>query len=327
MPKVASNKSAIIAKVPLACADEKAAVEFMEAARGWDTSPGCPRCGDTNVYQMMNREGGRQADFRWRCRGCKQQFTVRTGTIYEDSRIPLMHWCRAFYRAASSKKGVSALQIQRETGLSYKSALFLMHRIRVAMTEPPDGPLKGIVEADETYIGGKPRYSATWAPKDRRKAPGRGKYKKGPAPDFVDRKFPVVAAVERGGRVRAVVPENVQGVNLERVLVENVDPSAHLMTDERPAYKSIGLNFRRHDVVNHKRKEYVRGMVYTNSIEGFFSLIKRGVMGTYHHVSRKHLPKYVAEFEFRHNHRHIEDGERTVAAIQGAEGKRLLPSA
>ena len=144
MGKVAANRSETVAKIPLACADEKAAVEFFEECRGWDKHPACPKCGVMDVYQIVGRDGERQKDFRWRCRGCGEQYTVRTGTIYEDSRIPLRHWCRAFYRASSSKKGVSALQIQRETGLSYKSALSLMHRVRLAMTIPPGEPLKCI---------------------------------------------------------------------------------------------------------------------------------------------------------------------------------------
>jgi len=155
--KIASDKTAIVAGIPRACVHEEIARDFLETLL-WGTSPACPKCGDTAVYQMMDRKTGkRQADGRWRCRGCKQQYTVRTGTIMEDSRIPLQYWCYAFWKACSSKKGVSALQIKRETGLSYKSALFLMHRVRFAMTEPPQRPLKGTVEVDETYVGGKPR--------------------------------------------------------------------------------------------------------------------------------------------------------------------------
>ncbi len=260
MGKIASDKSAVVAAIPRACADELAAVEFFEQTRGWDKSPACPRCADTNVYQMKDREGERQADFRWRCRGCKQQYTVRTGTVYEDSRIPLQHWCRAFWRACSSKKGISALQIKRETGLSYKSALFLMHRIRFAMAESPTGPLTGIVEVDETYVGGKPRAKELKAARD-----GWRTYKKGRAQDFLQRKAPVVALVERGGRVRAIVPTHVSAKNLWQVIEANVAPSAHLMTDELNPYRKIGQAFAHHSTVTHSRHEYVRGSAYTSA--------------------------------------------------------------
>src|SRR3989475_11676721 len=151
------DKSEIVAAIPAACSDERTAVEFMERQR-WGDSPACPRCGDTDVYQVTDRQTGeRSTRFLWDCRGCRRQFTVRIGTILEDSRVPLRHWCYAFWAACASKKGVSALQIKRQTGLSYKSALFLMHRIRWAMAEIPTRPLTGIVEADETYVGGKPR--------------------------------------------------------------------------------------------------------------------------------------------------------------------------
>lgn len=316
MSKVAGDKSETVRKIPAACADEAAAVAFFEEARGWDQSPACPKCGDTDVYQMQDRKTGeRQKDFRWRCRGCKQQYTVRTGTVYEDSRIPLRHWCYAFWKACSSKKGISALQIKRETGLSYKSALFLMHRIRFAMAEEPTGPLTGTIEADETYVGGKPRGKV--GPR-----PGR----RGPRADLRDRKVPVVALLERGpqGRVRARVPEKIGAANLTRVLTENVDPNARLITDESILYRKIGRTFRGgHERVNHHIGEYARGDITTNGVEGFFALLKRGVMGTFHHVSRTHLHRYVSEFEFRYNHRKIEDGARTVRAIRGAEGKRL----
>src|SRR5688572_29800675 len=149
MPKVANAKSALVARIPLACADESAAVAFMEEQR-WNGEPACPRCGDTDVTQMKAKDGTRNARFLWRCQGCKQQYTVRVGTIMEDSPIPIRHWCLAFYRACASKKGVSALQIQRETGLSYKSALFMMHRIRWAMgpANAMEPKLKGTVEFD-----------------------------------------------------------------------------------------------------------------------------------------------------------------------------------
>lgn len=159
MPRIAQDKDPVTAALPRACVDERVALDFLETLI-WGYEPACPRCGDLDVYPMKDRKTGkRQQDGRWRCRGCKRQYTVRTGTIMEDSRIPLKYWCYAFWKACSSKKGVSALQIKRETGLSYKSALFLMHRIRYAMQDEPDRPLDGTVEVDETFVGGKPRKS------------------------------------------------------------------------------------------------------------------------------------------------------------------------
>jgi len=314
---VAGDKSETVGEIPAACANERTAVEFFERKR-WGNTPACPRCGDTDVYQMQDRTGERSKRFLWDCRGCRQQFTVRIGTILQDSRVPLRHWCYAFWAACASKKGVSSLQIKRQTGLSYKSALFLMHRVRAAMAEEPQGQLGGSVEVDETYVGGKPRKGSAVP------HPLRRGYKKGPARDFKDRKFPVVAMVERGGRVRAMVPEHVTAANLRSVMEANISPSARLMTDELNPYAAIGQGFAQHETVNHSRYEFARGDVTTNTVEGFFSLLKRGMMGTFHKVSRKHLHRYVSEFEFRYNTRTLDDGERTVRAIRGAEGKRLL---
>ena len=312
--KVGGGRSGLLAQIPEACRDELAAVEFTEQQR-WGNEPACPRCGDTNVYQMRDREGGRNKRFLWRCYGCKRQFTVRIGTIFEDSRIPLRIWCHAFWRACSSKKGVSALQIQRETGLSYKSALFLMHRIRWAMApmpKTPRGKLTGTVEADETYVGGKPRY------RGRTNLPGKR------ITGRATLKTPVFAVVERGGEVRAQVIDRVTKDNLMGNLRRFVDRSARVMTDEERSYDYVGLEFMGgHQTVKHGAREYVRGDVHTNTIEGFFSLIKRGMYGTFHSVSKKHLHRYVSEFEYRYNTRWLDDGARTVRAIRQGEGKRL----
>lgn len=295
-----------IQQLPRACADEYYAVLFMEAQR-WEGKPGCPHCGDMDVYQMMGSDGKRQADYRWRCRGCKAQYTVRTGTVFEDSKIPLRHWCFAYWRAATSKKGVSALEIHRQTGVSYKSALFMLHRIRFGMTDSVQPPLTGTVEVDETYVGGKPRYKN----KNNLRGPSG--------------KTAVMALVQRGGHVKTQVVANVTAKTVKQVILERVSPSARLMTDESGVYKTIGKSFKGgHEVVNHSRLEYARGDATTNTVEGFFSIVKRGLNGIYHSVSKEHLHRYMAEFEFRYNNRLIEDGERIRAAIQAAEGKRLL---
>jgi hypothetical protein len=257
---------------------------------------------------MVGAYGGRNKRMLWRCYGCRKQFSVRIGTVMEDSRIPARYWVHAFWRACASKKGVSALQIKRETGLSYKSALFLMHRIRWAMTDStiPGGKLSGTVEADETYVGGKVRGGK------------RGR------PGIDSNKTPVFAMVEREGRVRAM-PMRVSANDLKTALLEHVDVSkANLMTDENQGYISAGRDFALgHTTVNHSQKEYVRGMAYTNTVEGFFALLKRGIMGTFHSVSKQHLHRYVTEFEFRYNLRNVDDGERTLRAIKGGEWKRL----
>lgn len=316
--RVGQDKSDIVAEIPLACADERAAVEFFERRR-WQDSPACPCCGSVQVYQMMDsKTGDRQANYRWRCRDCKKQYTVRTGTVMEESRIPLRHWAYAFWSACVSKKGVSALQIKRQTGLSYKSALFLMHRIRFAMAPTKKGPkLSGTVEADETYIGGKPR---------KRSAPAPRKY--GPVNNAKTRRARhavVFAAVQRGGQVRTRVIPDITGATLSKAVKEHIDLSSRLMTDELNSYKKVGQEFKGgHETIQHSQNIYVRGDITTNTVEGFFSILKRGINGVYHNVSRKHLQRYLDEFEFRYNHRKIEDGERTVAAIRGAEGKRLV---
>src|SRR5688500_10862958 len=190
----------IITALPAACSDETLAVEFMEKQR-WGNSPGCPRCGDTDVSKMMGSEGKRNKRYLWRCHGCKQQYTVRIGTIMEESRIPMRHWCYGFWAACASKKGVSALQIHRQTKLSYKSALYLMHRIRLAMTptEPNPPKLTGTVEADETYVGGKPRPKS---PTVREQLQAEGHFH---MPHRPRQKVPVVALIQRGGAVRAMV--------------------------------------------------------------------------------------------------------------------------
>jgi transposase-like protein len=316
MGKVAQNKSPVIRNLPAACADELTAVEFMEAQR-WGDTPACPRCGATDVYAMRGSDGKRSKRYLWRCRGCSQQYTVRIGTVFEDSRIPLRHWCYAFWAACASKKGVSALQIKRMTGLSYKSALFMMHRIRFAMSDNAGAPLNGIVEVDETYVGGKPRKGQPVA-----RAPF-GQRRKGPGLDFKDRKTPVVAMVQRGGEVRAVVPQHVTAANLRQIMRQHIAMTARIMTDESPPYVTLGKEYASHERVNHSVGEYARGHVTTNTVEGFFALLKRGLVGTFHCVSRKHLHRYVSEFAFRYNQRGVDDGARTLAAIRGAEGKRL----
>lgn len=307
--KVAEAKTGPIKNLPKACADESLAVEFVEAQR-WGGEPACPRCGNMDVYKMTDRKTGqRNSRYLWRCRGCNSQYTVRIGTIFEDSPIPLMHWCYAFWQACSSKKGVSAKQIQRQTGLSYKSALFMMHRIRFTMAGDSAAPLSGVVEADETFCGGKPRNHGERFTKGKS---GRG-----------SDKVPVIAVLQRGADVRATPVERLDSAALREFIMANVDVDSVLMTDESVPYRKIGKEFSGHEKVKHSAREYVRGNAHINGIESFFAIIKRSLYGIHHAVSRKHLHRYVGERAFVFNARHVDDGERTVMALKRTEGKRL----
>jgi len=302
-----STKDDIITKeIPMACSNEKLAVEFMEAKR-WGDHPFCPCCASLDVYQMRSLDGVRQENFRWRCRDCRKQYTVRTGTVFEDSKIELRHWCFGFWRASTSKKGVSALEVHRQTGLSYKSSLFMLNRIRFAMADSVQDPLKGDVEVDETYVGGKPRY--------------KGQSKRGRGTN----KQPVVALVERQGRVKTKPVANVTGKTLKTLILDNVCKTSRIITDENPSYNGIGQHYEGgHESVCHSAKEYVRGDIHSNTIESFFAIVKRGLNGIYHAVSKEHLHRYMAEYEFRYNFREMEDGERTIQAIHSSQGKRLM---
>jgi len=303
------SKSETVEEIPLACSNELAAVEFFEKQR-WGNIPYCIRCGSIDVYKMTDAATGqRNKRYLWRCRDCKEQYTVRIGTVYEESRIPLRHWCYAFWRACTSKKGVPALEIKRHCQISYKSALFLMNRIRFAMA--PDfavaPKLTGTVEVDESYVGGKPRFQGI-------SKRGRG-----------TSKTPVFAAVERQGQIRRRVVADVTGKTLKAAIREVVHPQARLITDDFNVYQGIGAEYAGgHESVCHSTKEYVRGDVHTNTAESSFAIMKRGLMGIYHSVSKEYLHRYLWQFDFIWNHRKLNDGERTVLAIKSAEGKRLI---
>jgi transposase-like protein len=306
------NTSPILAAVKGAALNETAAVEFLEQQR-WGDAPACPRCGVVDVYKMQGVDGQRNKDYRWRCKGCKQMFTVRTGTIFEETRLPLRVWVYAFWKACSSKKGISALQLSREMEITHKSALFVLRRIRhglsadVLRAETPK--LTGTVEADETCVGGKNK---------------RGTLRGRPGP--TSHKATVFGMVQRDGDVRFRMMDRLTADRLSEVLVENADLSCRLITDELPTYRRPGSAFHGgHEVVTHYAGEYVRKGtdVHSNTVEGVFSLLKRGVMGTFHSVSKKHLPNYLNEFEFRWNTRKLDDGQRVNRAIRQVDGKRL----
>ncbi len=282
---------------------EDEARNLLEEIR-WPNGKVCVHCGGTkHIYPI---EGKTARPGLYECGDCKKQFTVTVGTVMHRSRIPLRKWVLAFYSICAHKKGVSALQLQRDLGLgSYKTAWHMAHRIRLAMQEEPFASLlKGTVEADETYVGGKTRGGKR----------GRG----------AEKKTPVIALVERKGRVKSKPVDHVDAKHLKGEIRESVHPSSRIMTDDWPAYRGIGESFELgHHVIRHSLKKYVRGDVYTNTAESFFALLKRGVHGTFHHVSKKHLGRYCDEFSFRWNTRDITDGERMLAAIRGADGKRL----
>src|SRR5271157_3136625 len=301
-------KSKTVGDIPFACSNELAAVEFLEKQR-WGNTPACVKCGSVEVYKMKDaKTGERNSRYLWRCRDCKEQYTVRIGTVYEESRIELRHWCYAFWRACTSKKGVSALEIKRNCQISYKSALFLMNRIRFAMAPDSASPkLTGTVECDETYIGPrKPRYKGT------------------SGPGGATTKVPVFCAVQRGGEIRRRIIANITAYTLKGAIREEVDSQARLMTDENPCYKGIGSEFAGHETVCHYTKEYARGEVHTNTAECTHALVKRGIVGIYHNVSREYLHRYLWQYDFLWNTRKMNDGERTVLAMKAAEGKRLM---
>jgi transposase-like protein len=304
------NRSAVLEALKNASVNEAQAVAFLEKQR-WAEQPACPRCWSLAVYQMKGRNGERNKDYRWRCRECKQFFTVRTGTVFEETRLPLRIWVYAIWKACSSKKGISALQLSREMEITHKSALFILRRIRHGLGETYQPKLTGTVEADELYVGGKPRYKGALA---------AGKTGRGTD------KTPVVGIVQRGGDVRFRMLERITAQTIGNFIAENADLSCRIITDELNVYKRVGKAFQGgHESVTHGAGEYVRPGtdVHSNTIEGVFSLIRRGVMGTFHSVSRKHLPNYFNEFQFRWNTRKMNDGQRVAAAIKQIDGKRL----
>jgi transposase-like protein len=294
--------------------DENAAREWLES-RLWANGRICPHCGTVDQSTLMQGKSHRPGLYQ--CNACREPFTITIGTLYERSHVPLHKWLGATHLMMASKKGMSALQISRMLGLSYKTAWFMCHRIRESLRETKlDTPLGGhnkVVEADETYIGGKEANKHA----SKRKHAGRGPVGK----------EPVVSLVERDGRVRSQHMPEVNAKNLKLALTTQIDRKSYLMTDESGVYIQAGREFSGHGTVNHSIEEYVRGgFWHTNTVEGYFSIFKRGIMGTYHHISQQHLKRYLAEFDFRYNERialGVNDGERMSKAIGGIVGKRL----
>ena len=284
--------------------DDSKARKHLEALF-WPDGPVCPRCGVIGD-QITKLKGKSTRPGVYKCKDCRRPFSVTLGTIMERSHVPLSKWVLAAQLMASSKKGMSALQLQRMIGTNYETAWFLFHRLRVCAANPTPGPLGGankVVEVDESYIGGKARNKAF-----------------GPPP----KKHAVLALVERDGEVRSFHVAKVSSKTLRPIIVKSASRKSYLMTDEAPRYKGIGKEFAGHGAVNHSAMEYVRGSFwYTNSVESYFALLKRGVYGAFHNISEAHLHRYLAEFDFRHNHRNVSDAERADALLRGAKGKRL----
>lgn len=290
---------------------EEAARAYFERMR-WPNGPVCPHCGSSDkIYARTPNAKTRTRPGLYKCGECKDTFTVKVGTVMEDSKIPLNKWLIAFYMMCASKTQVSALQLQRQLELgSYHTALFLCHRIRFALKDiSPVGQLGGEVEADETYIGGKA------------KGKGRG---------YTGNKMCVVSLVQRGGNVRSTVAERVNSKTISALLKRHVAEEAHLNTDESPLYTKAGKDFASHATVNHSAEEYgyydyrTERTVTTNTVEGFFGNAKRSLDGTHHQISRRHLHLYTAELDFKYNTRKSSDGERTAEGIRRIEGKRLM---
>ena len=285
--------------------NERAARKHLESLL-WPDGPNCPRCGVMGD-RITKLKGKSTRPGVHKCKDCRKPFTVTVGTVMERSKIPLCKWVLAAQLMASSKKGMSAHQLHRMIGTTYETAWFLFHRLRECAIDPKRGPIGGenkVVEADETYIGGKAKNKAF-----------------GPPP----KKHAVFALVERDGEVRSFHVTNVNSKTLRPIIVKTASRKSYLMTDESNVYTKTGREFSGHGTVNHSAKEYVRGSFwYTNTVESYFALLKRGVYGTFHSLSEAHLYRYLAEFDFRHNTRAMSDAERGDELLKGAKGKRLV---
>lgn len=295
--------------------DADKAREYLESIR-WANGQYCPHCGSTaKAYKL---EGASHRAGLYKCADCREQFTVTVGTVFERSKIALNIWLQVAHLMSASKKGISAKQVERMFGVTYKTAWFMCHRLREAMREEMTGMLGGpgkIVEADETYYGREDGISKRKNPK-----------KAGAALVEANK---IVSLVERDGKVRSFHVADVTGPNLKAILESQIDADSHLMTDASPRYNAVkrAPNFAAYDQVNHSQKEYARGIAHSNTVEGYFSILERGLIGTYHHVSPQHLHRYTNEFDFRYNNRiklGIDDVQRTTNLLAGISGKRLM---
>ena len=274
--------------------DEQACRDYLAKAR-WGTKIECPHCHSSEKIYTF------QSGKLYKCGSCQKQFTVKVGTIFEDSALPLQKWFMAIYLITAHKKGISSLQLHRDIGVTQKTAWFMLHRIRYAVrTDSVNrSPLSGTIEADETYIGGK---------------------HKGLVGRTTAKKAVVMGIVQRGGRVIAQQVTKASAAQLQPIIRRNTKKGSTVVTDDWGAYSGLSHTFN-HQIINHSQKEYVRGDVHTNTVEGFWALLKRGIHGIYHHVSKKHLDKYVDEFEFRWNSRKAKDPVRFSFMLNDCEGR------
>lgn len=297
------SKSVLDAK---ALHDETAAYAWVEA-RLWPNGPICPHCGGVERISKMKGESTRIGAYK--CYQCRKQFTVKVGTVFEDSHVPMNLWLQAVYLMCSSKKGISSNQLHRTLGVTLKTAWFMSHRLREAMRVVGAAPMGGegsTVEVDETYIG-----RLEDVPKQR----GGSAHKN-----------IVLTLVERGGSARSFHVDSVSIADLKPIIHANVARETAMMTDQGASYPEIGAHFASHETVNHAEEEYVRGEVHTNTVEGYYSIFKRGMKGVYQHCAEKHLHRYLNEFDFRYSNRirlGVDDVARTELALKGIIGKRL----
>ena len=285
--------------------NEEAAYKWVES-RVWPDGPICPHCGGIDRISPMKGKSTRIGTYK--CYQCRKPFTVKVGTVFEASHVPMRLWLQAMFLMCSSKKGISSNQLHRTLGVTLKTAWFMSHRIREAMRVVGVGPLGGsgaVVEADETFYGqveGEPKRRGT------------------------GHKHVILSLIERGGSARSFHVEGTRIADIAPVLRANVKPESTLMTDEGTYYREVGREFARHDSVNHRVDEYVRDDAHTNTAEGFFSIFKRGMTGVYQHCNERHLHRYLAEFDFRYSNRvklGVDDVARTERALKGIIGKRL----
>jgi transposase-like protein len=286
--------------------NEEAAFAWVEAHL-WPTGPVCPHCGNADAARIGRLEGKTTRAGLRKCYACRKPFTVRIGTIFEDSHLALRLWLQAIYLMCSSKKGISTRQLQRTLGVGMKTAWHLGHRIRLAMAPLDPGKIGGgkTVEADETFFA---------------QSMGRAKDR------GYQHKVKVLSLVERGGDIRSMQISDVNSQEIKHAVRKHVHPDSRLVTDGAQYYKGMMMVVAGHESVDHSKGEYVRGDVHTNTLEGYFSVFKRGLVGIYQHIDERHVDRYLAEFDFRQNTRAklgIDDGQRAEIALQGAKGKRL----
>ena len=313
-----------LAEVASKFSDEASAWEYVEKLR-WDGRPECPRCGSENVRfvvpnaQRLTRTGTKTFRRVWMCRSCRKQFSVLIGTIFEGTKIPLSKWLMGIYLMSASKNGIAALELQRNLGITYKSAWFMVHRIRMALANTGNPMMSGTIIADETFVGG----STTNMHKSKLEKPVRiGSGKRTGVGPF---KTPVVTVINPDTETaRSTVVNDISGATLRKTLAENVDFGAStLVTDEALAYKTFSHEMVAHETVNHRKGQYVHNGFTTNKVEGHFSQLKRAIDGTHHGVSAEHLQRYAREFDYRYGTRRLSDGERATKVIAQARNTSI----